>query len=238
MPASDDTLLRQLKRGATRRTNDVRVLGIDDWSWRKGESYGTVMVDLERREVVDVLPGRSAEETADWLRQHPNVEVVSRDRCGLYAQGIRKGAPQARQVADRFHLLQNLRERIEHQLSRSDNGMACPSLPRAEGEDAGLVSCSTPGRQVIAEDRYLRRRAHQRSRQAMFEKIQILKAEGRNMRGIALEMGVNWRTARKWVCAYANIAALFSRLPRGPLGERMQGRPTTLRGNSAAWLSR
>jgi transposase len=139
MPASDDTLLRQLKRGATRRTNEVRVLGIDDWSWRKGESYGTVMVDLERREVLDVLPGRSAEETADWLRQHPNVEVVSRDRCGLYAQGIRKGAPQARQVADRFHLLQNLRERIERQLSRSDKGMACPSLPRAEGEDAGLV---------------------------------------------------------------------------------------------------
>lgn len=99
MPASDDTLLRQLKRGATRRINDVRVLGVDDWRRRKGESYGTVMVDLERREVVDVLPGRSTEETADWLRQHPNVEVVSRDRCGLYAQGIRHGAPQARQVA-------------------------------------------------------------------------------------------------------------------------------------------
>ena len=65
MSASDDTLLRQLKRGAGRRASDVRVLGIDDWSWRKGESYGTVMVDLERREVVDVLPGRSAEETAN-----------------------------------------------------------------------------------------------------------------------------------------------------------------------------
>ena len=116
MSTSDDTLLRQLKRSATRRINDVRMLGIDDWSWRKEESYGTVMVDLERREVVDVLPGRSAEETADWLRQHPNLQVVSRDRCGLYAQGVRKGAPQARQVADRFHLLQNLRERIEHQI--------------------------------------------------------------------------------------------------------------------------
>ena len=159
------------------------------------------MVDLERREVVDVLPGRSSEETANWLRQHPNVEVVSRDRCGLYAQGIRQGAPEARQVADRFHLLQNLRERIEHQLSRSDKGLACPSLPRAEGEDVGLIACSTPGRQVIAEDRYLKRLAHQRSRQAMFEKVQILKAEGRKIRGIALEMGVNWRTVRKWVHA-------------------------------------
>jgi hypothetical protein len=201
MPTSDDTLLRQLKRSATRRINDVRMLGIDDWSWRKGESYGTVMVDLERREVVDVLPGRSAEETADWLRQHPNLQVVSRDRCGLYAQGVRKGAPQARQVADRFHLLQNLRERIEHQLSRSDKGLARPSSPRDEGEDAGLISCSTPGRQMIAEDRYLKRLAYHRSRQAMFEKVQILKAEGRNIRGIALEMGVNWRTVSKWVHA-------------------------------------
>jgi transposase len=201
MPASDDTLLRHLKKGAARGAGDVRVLGVDDWSWRKGESYGTVMVDLERREVVDVLPGRSAEETADWLSRHPNVEVVSRDRCGLYAQGIRHGAPQARQVADRFHLLQNLRERIEHQLSRSDKGLARPSLPRAEGEDAGLIFCSTPGRQVIAEDRYLKRLAYQRSRQAMFEKVQILKAEGRNIRGIAVEMGVNWRTVRKWVHA-------------------------------------
>ena len=159
------------------------------------------MVDLERREVVDVLPRRSAEETADWLRQHPNVKVVSRDRCGLYAQGTRQGAPQARQVADRFHLLQNLREGIEHQLSRSDKGLARPSLPRTEGEDAGLISCSTPRRQVIAEDRYLERLVYQRSRQAMFEKVQFLKAEGRNIRGIALEMGVNWRTVRKWVHA-------------------------------------
>jgi transposase len=135
MPASDDTILRHLKRGAARKGKvNVRVLGIDDWSWRKGESYGTVMVDLGRREVVDVLPGRSAEATADWLRHHPQVEVISRDRCGLYAQGAREGAPKARQVADRFHLLQNLREKIESQLSRSDRGLARPSLPRAEGE--------------------------------------------------------------------------------------------------------
>jgi transposase len=104
-------------------------------------------------------------------------------------------------VADRFHLLQNLRERIVHQLSRSDKGLARPSAPRAEGEDSGLISCSTPGRQMIAEDRHLKRLAYQRSRQAMFEKVQVLKAEGRNIRGIALEMGVNWRTVRKWVHA-------------------------------------
>ncbi len=75
---------------------------------------------LEKREVADVLAERSAVGTADWLGQHPEVEIVSRDRCGLYAQGARAGAPQARQVADRFHLIQNLRETIQAQLSRAD----------------------------------------------------------------------------------------------------------------------
>ena len=97
----------------------VRVAGIDDWARRKGCNYGTVSVDLERREVIDILQDRSASGTAEWLRRHPELEVISRDRCGLYAQGAREGAPQARHVADRFHLLQNLRETIETQLSRS-----------------------------------------------------------------------------------------------------------------------
>ena len=88
LPVNNDTILRQLKRhAAARALAAVRVLGIDDWSWRKGVSYGTVMVDLERRQVVDVLLDRSAQGTARWLEQHPGVEIVSRDRCGLYAQG-------------------------------------------------------------------------------------------------------------------------------------------------------
>ena len=119
LPISDSAILRQLKRHAVVRAPvPVRVLGIDDWSWRKGVSYGTSpkheafaagLGDLERRQVVDVLPDRSARGTARWLERHPEVEVVSRDRCGLYAQGAHQGAPQAAQVADRFHLLQNLR---------------------------------------------------------------------------------------------------------------------------------
>ena len=75
-----------------------------------------IIVDLERRKVVDVLVDRSAATTASWFKDHPDVEVVSRDRAGLYAEAVREGAPQARQVADRFHLLQNFRETIERQL--------------------------------------------------------------------------------------------------------------------------
>jgi len=140
MPASDTTVVRQLKRHAAARTPaSVGVLGIDDWSWRKGVRYGTVLVDLERRRLVDVLADRSAA-TARWLEQHPGVEIISRDRCGLYAQGALRGAPQARQVADRFHLLQNLRLCIESHMSRVGRHHGRTLLAAARGAaDAGSV---------------------------------------------------------------------------------------------------
>ena len=121
MPVSDTTILTILKKYAGARSENgaaaaVRVAGVDDWAWRKGHNYGTIIVDLERREVVEVLADRSAATTASWFKDHPDVEVVTRDRAGLYAEAAREGAPQARQVADRFHLLQNFRETVERQL--------------------------------------------------------------------------------------------------------------------------
>jgi transposase len=148
LPQSDDTVLRNLKRhaaGSSRKT--IRVVGVDNWAWQKGCRYGTIMVDLERREVVDVLPDRSAKATGDWLAQHPGIEIASRDRCGLYAEGARQGAPQARQVADRFHLLQNLRQTIEQQLSRGSRPTR-PSPPaNAKAEAVSAAEWTGHGRQ-------------------------------------------------------------------------------------------
>ena len=90
-----------------------RVIGLDEWAWRRGRRFGTIVCDLERHQVLDLLPERSALSVAQWLQAHPNVEIVCRDRSGLYAEGIRQGAPQALQVVDRFHLMQNLREALE-----------------------------------------------------------------------------------------------------------------------------
>jgi transposase len=120
MPVSDTTILRGVKKSVTASTNSavVRIVGVDEWAWRKGTTFGTVIVDLERRQVVELLADRSAATTADWLKRHPEIEVVRRDRAGLYGDAAREGAPQARQVADRFHLLKNLRETIERQLVR------------------------------------------------------------------------------------------------------------------------
>ncbi len=80
-------------------------MGVDDWAWKKGQNYGTILVDLERRTVADLLPERSAQQVENWFKQHPGVEIISRDRFGLYAKAAQRGAPQAQQVADRFHLL-------------------------------------------------------------------------------------------------------------------------------------
>ena len=200
MPVSDDTILRHLKRQVARRQakTTVRIAGIDDWSWRKGRTYGTIIVDLERREVVDVLQDRTASGIAEWLGQHPEVEIVSRDRCGLYAQGAREGAPQARQIADRFHLLQNLRETVEAQLSRSDRSTGRALLPKSDDEE--VVTASAPGgRRDIAEHRHLTRQAHHRSRKAIFDQVHSLRGAGSSIGDIARQTGFGLRTIRKWL---------------------------------------
>jgi hypothetical protein len=112
------TILRHLVRHQSLPDSSApRVVGLDEWASRKGFHYGTIAVDLERRTVIDVLPDRSAVSTAGWLAERTSIELIARDRDGLYADASRQGAPQAKQIADRFHLVQNLRSAIERQLS-------------------------------------------------------------------------------------------------------------------------
>jgi transposase len=112
------------------------VVGVDDWAWNKGKSFGTILVDLERRQVVDVLPTRSAQALSEWQRQHPEVVVVGRDRQGVYAEGARRGAPQALQVADGFHLLLNQRQAVERALAVQRPHLRLPA-PRVAALPSG-----------------------------------------------------------------------------------------------------
>jgi transposase len=113
LPTSAATLLRLVRAAVVPHAPVLQFVGVDEWAWRRGHRYGTILVDLATHRVVDLLPDRSAATIAVWLAQHPTITVVCRDRSELYADGIRQGAPQAVQVVDRFHLVQNLRQALE-----------------------------------------------------------------------------------------------------------------------------
>ena len=121
MPVSADTLLRIIRRTVMEPAPTPRVLGVDDWAFKKGNRYGTILVDLEHRDPVDLLPDRTAETLAAWLEAHPGIEVVSRNRSNEYVAAINAGAPLAVQVADRWHLLRNLSDALLRLLEKHAN---------------------------------------------------------------------------------------------------------------------
>jgi transposase len=193
MKASRDTVLRRVKkRVAPEAETKVRVIGVDDWAWRKHQEYGTMLMDLEQRRVVDLLPVRSAPSFADWLRQHPGVEIITRDRCGLYAQGGRDGAPSAVQVTDRYHLMSNLSEAVEHTLQQ---------LQIEARAELAEESSPKPSRKLtLVEARY------QRCRQARYERYRTvveLGRQGNTQLQIAEKVGVGAETVARWLNAPA-----------------------------------
>jgi transposase len=131
------TLLHSLRTVSCASPASVHILGIDDWSWKKGQIYGTLLVDLERRKPIELLPDRREETVTAWLLTHPEIEVISRDRGGEYAAAARKGAPQAQQVADKFHLLLNLREKLKELMARKQK-----LLPHVETTTSGTIPAS------------------------------------------------------------------------------------------------
>jgi transposase len=130
MPTSADTVLRLVRALPLPEAEAPRVLGVDDWALKKGPTYGTILVDLAARRVVDLLPERTAPALAGWLEAHPTIEAVVRERSSEYGRGATLGAPEAVQVADRWHLLYNLRQMLGRWLAGIHGRLqALPALP-------------------------------------------------------------------------------------------------------------
>jgi transposase len=222
MPASRATLLRLVRAAPMPPLETPRVLGVDDWAFRRGQRYGTILVDLERRRPVDLLPDRSGPGLATWLREHSGVEVISRDRAGAYADGARQGAPDAGQVADRFHLLANVGELLERVLTSQCSALhqAAAAVDRELAEaappdtEARLAAPTTRPDQTRAQEHQQARRAQ---RLARYEAVLALHQQGFSQVAIGKQVGLGRKTIRR----YLRSDAFPEQAPAAP-------RPTTL----------
>ncbi|CAN5628424.1 hypothetical protein BH10ACI4_BH10ACI4_07860 [soil metagenome] len=196
--ASRTTLLQELRRRApSSAPASPSVLGIDEWAWKKGHRYGTILCDLERGRVIDLLPTRDSETVAAWLQQHPRIQVVSRDRAAAFAHAIRKGAPNAVQVADRWHLLNNLVDTLLRSLERHRgtvrevrDGLEAP--PRTQ-----LVRSSDPeDLQTLAA---LRTQQKRKARLELYQQMTELIALGKSQSEAAASVGVSLLTVQRWI---------------------------------------
>jgi transposase len=193
------TLLRVLRRQPIPSGARPRVLGVDDFAMRKRQTYGTVLIDLERRQPVALLPNRTAATLAQWLGEHPGVEVIARDRSKAYADGVHQGAPAAIQVADRFHLLQNLAEALDQVftthgpvLDTVNNALRQQPVPSSDG--AITVPVPAPDAAMPAQQRAAQRQAR---RQSAYEQIWALHRQGWTIAAIAQQSGMSPRTVQR-----------------------------------------
>jgi transposase len=209
IPVSGDTLLRMVRTGALAPSPPPHVIGVDDWAWRRGHRYGTVICDLERRRVVDLLPDRSAGTLASWLKRHGGeVAVVSRDRSGAYADGIRSGAPKAVQVADRWHLLVNCSDALRQLLDRHQRPLREAAHLCAAGE---RVPAQAPSRARAPTQADRRKSERQERRRARYEAVAELHRKGIPIRRIARQLGMARNAVRRWL--RAGEAAPYRRAP-------------------------
>jgi transposase len=216
MPLSGDTLIGDIRKMPEERMKTPRVLGIDDWAKKRGRTYGTILVDLETNRPLDLLDSREVGDVTAWLEQHPGIEIISRDRGWNYVKASSEGAPDAEQVADRWHLLNNLREAAETMLSRKPAALAAASKvdkPQVAHEDKKEIEEAPIVKSIDQKDEELELAAVEKPetkaeqakaacharRQTRFELVNQLYQEGHAMRAISRQLGLACRTVRKYV---------------------------------------
>jgi transposase len=215
---SPDTVLRLVRAAPAPPAPAPQVIGVDEWAWRRGQRYGTILVNLEDHRVLDILPERSAAAVAAWLAPHPTITVVCRDRSALYAEGIRQGAPQAVQVVDRFHLVKNLREAVEAFLHNQRPALQAAAALTVQALTVVAGPVSTPrmyrGRHQCSQAWQQRQEAARQQRHAAwvttYEAIHTLHAQGTPVTTMAQQLGISRPTV------YAYLRRTRPPSPRSP----------------------
>ncbi|WXK40745.1 transposase (plasmid) [Mycetohabitans rhizoxinica] len=206
MSISGETIFRLLKRSGQKHvstTSPPTIIGVDDWAFKRAHRYGTLLVDIEQRRPLDLLPDCDATSVANWLTRNRAIRIVSRDRAGVYAEGITRGAPQAIQVADRWHLLKNLGDAIERALSRCqrpirevarslDQENASLALPAIKSNWPDVATTSS------AKEQQAQRRE---ARLARYGAVMRHHQSGMAIRAIARITTLDRRTVRHWINA-------------------------------------
>ena len=198
MRTSPSTLLRRLHGTALPSFEPPEVIGVDDFALLKGRRYGTIVVDFERRRPIELLEGRSAETLAVWLKKHPKLRIIGRDRSTQYEGSIEEGAPQAVEVLDRWHLLKNLHQSTEHVLEGNHAVLSKIMLPVKDKEKAALIGHAPVPR---SSKEKAASAAYRNKMLARYRKVKKLHAQGMKMLAICRAIGMSRGAVRRYVHA-------------------------------------
>jgi transposase len=198
---SPDTLLRMIRDYPTTKAETTRVLGIDDFAFRKGNTYGTILIDLEKHKPIDLLSDRKSGTLVEWLKAHPGIEIITRDRSKEYTRGVTEYSPKIIQITDRWHLLQNIREALERMLNRFRDRLN--NLP-VDGELATYDKSTKAGRlrKPSAAELELREAKRQR-RYELYTEAQKLHQENMSILAIAEKLSISRTTTYKLVTSHS-----------------------------------
>lgn len=203
MSTSPSTVLRLLHATPAMDYETPRVLGIDDWAFRKGHNYGTILVDLEKREPIDLLPDREVATVKAWLESHPGVEIISRDRASCYSQAATQGAPQAIQVADRWHLLKNLGDALKRMLDNHNKELRLAAKKIAEKErkleENSIKKITSEAKENTRNQNDLSTKNKKQTRYELnFLEVKRLQKEGCSIRSIHRQTGAHRQTIKRY----------------------------------------
>ncbi|MFK0297311.1 transposase [Streptomyces sp. NPDC090442] len=204
-------LIRLVRAQPLPEAGRITVLGVDDFAVRRRQSYNTILINMDDHKPVDVLPDREADTLAAWLREHPEIQAVCRDRAGAYAEGIRSGAPQATQIADRFHLWKNVCEAAEKTVAAHHrclrDAAAAPVEPVVSEPEAPVPAPTPAAEPAIPPKRTYPLAERTRAR---YTEVQERLARGLSRSAIARELDLERKTVRRFANA-TNVEELLGK---------------------------